>query len=96
MKDYLKAVTKYTNLDNYVICWLYFKSKPVHVCFEAFINQHTQILIYVKKGYICHCLENANNAELCKQAKLIEKICQEAPCHQDWHAKTPGVLQGLP
>ncbi len=72
LKDYLEAITKCTYLGDQVIRWLRLRGKPAHMRFEDFLNRRVQILNYMKKGYLCHCMELPVESELCEQVFLAQ------------------------
>jgi hypothetical protein len=72
LRDYLKVTTKCINLGDQVIRWLCLRSKPGQMQFEDFLNHQVQILDYVKKVYLCCCMELPKNIELCKQVFLVQ------------------------
>jgi hypothetical protein len=72
LKDYLEAVAKCTYLGDQVIHWLHLRDKLAYMRFEDFLNRQVQILNYMKKGYLHHCMELPVKSKLCEQVFLSQ------------------------
>ncbi len=57
IRDYLKAVAGFPNVDNQLICWLRTAKKPAFMPMHEFMRRQVQLLSYLKGDYLHHTIE---------------------------------------
>jgi hypothetical protein len=67
IRDYLKAVARFPNVGNQLICWLCTAKKPTLMLMHEFMRHQVQLLSYLDGGYLCQTMEVPMAQEKSKQ-----------------------------
>jgi hypothetical protein len=72
IKDYLKAVARFSNVGDQLICWLCTAKKPALMLMHEFMQHQVQLLSYLKVGYLCQTMKVPMAQETSEQIFFVQ------------------------
>jgi hypothetical protein len=72
IKDYLEAVTGFSNVGNQLIFWLCTSKKPALMPMHKFTWYQVQFLSYLKGGYLCRTMDVPTAQEKSEQIFVLQ------------------------